>query len=379
MMSRHIAFVGDICLAGRPSTGQFLPIAPLAHAIRQTVGENVCLVGTVEAPISNRGAPKPHKACLRANPNAARLIEGFDVGLLGNNHIADFGSEAAIDTCAALIGMGCQPVGYGSNLSEALAPAMVDLGGVKVAILSFCCLTTRADGFATDRLAGVAPLSLQLLRNSIHAARENADIVIVCPHWGVQGASLPTLDDILLARASIESGAAAVIGTHAHVAQASETYLGAPIVYGLGNYLFDSVDAAYVDHTGRPTGVHYRVSQTDTNRTSLLVALKPVRQPTGWKLELAGRWLAQQGDDLSITHKPLAGPTAADRELRRRLAFLPLDFTVRKEPSYLCSVRDGILTYSPRLSSLDRVSWPRAVLVRAGGITRSFLRWLRGR
>jgi len=376
-MTKLIAFVGDICLAGRPSAGQVPATAPLARAIRQTVGEDVCLVGTVEAPISSRGVPKPHKACLRANPNAAKLIEGFDVGLLGNNHIDDFGSEAAVDTCAALTGMGCQPVGYGANLSEALAPALVDLGGVKVGILSFCCLTTRADGFATERLAGVAPLSLQLLRDSIHAVREQADMVIVCPHWGVQGASLPTPDDLMLARAAIESGAAAVIGTHAHVAQACETYLGAPIVYGLGNYLFDSVDAAYVDHAGRPTGVHYRVSQTEANRTSLLVALKPVRHATGWKLEFAGRWLARQDDGLCITHKPLPEPMVADRQLVRRLTFLPFDFSVREEPSYLCSVRDGILTYNHRLSSLDRVSWARAFLIRAAGTIRTCVRWLR--
>jgi len=378
-MPKLLTFVGDICLAGRPSRDPSRLSQPLSQAILQAIGEDACLIGTVEAPISIRGTPKPYKACLRAEPQALGLLAGIEVGLLGNNHIDDYGPEAAIDTRAALVSIGCQPTGYGANLPGALLPARVDLCGVNVAILSFCCLTTRADGFATERIPGVAPLSMQLLRESIRLAQKEADLVVVCPHWGIQGSSLPTLDNILLARAAIECGASAVIGTHAHVIQASETYLGAPIFYGLGNYLFDDVDAPYVDHNGCDTGTSYRVKQTETNRTSLVVALRPVRDSSGWRLELAGRWLAHQADDMFITHEPLSGLTSSDRKLAQLTKTTLLDLNSRAEPSYICTIRDGVLVYNHRLPSLDKISFIRATCIRLSGIARAWVLRFRGR
>lgn len=377
-MNRKLVFVGDICLAGRPSTAAVCR-SSLAHALRAAVGNDACLVGTIEAPVAGGGRPKPYKACLRSEPKSLALLEGFDVGLLGNNHIEDFGAEAAIFTREALRGIGCKPVGYGLSLSEALAPAIVNLGEVKAAILSFCCLTTRADGFATDRSPGVAPLSLQLLIESIRRAREQVELVVICPHWGVQGAGLPTLDDLYLARACIDAGASAVIGTHAHVIQATELYKGAPIAYGLGNYLFDDVDVPYVDHEGKPSGHRLRVLQTEENRTSMVLALLPVQRGKGWGLEISGRWLAQQNQDMSITHRQLAGPTQVDLKFKKRLALSPIDFSERKEIGYACSVRDGVLVYNHFLPALDHVTFARALAVRAEQVLRGAWRRIQRR
>ena len=378
-MTKTITFVGDVCLAGRTLQDTARAIPVLAPALRALAVGETCLVGTVEAPISDRGVPKPHKACLRAGSRLVGALSGFDVGLLGNNHMEDFGPEAAEDTQAALRRIGCQPVGYGPNLTSALAPVIIDLGDAKAAILSVCCLTTRADGFATDRVPGVAPLSLQLLQDAIRSARRDADLVIVCPHWGVQGSALPSLDDLLLARAAIDCGAHAVVGTHAHVIQACETYHGAPIAYGLGNYLFDDLDLAYVDHQGRPTGQRYQVRQSADNRGSLVISLRPVKVGSSWRLEPAGRWIARQDGNLGLSHEVLVGETPADRRLATQLARLPLDLSVRDEPSYLCSVRDGILVFNHRLPPLDRLSFTRAALLRLEGKARALLRRLRAR
>ena len=378
-MPKTLTFVGDICLAGRPSLTSVSNAPPLSLALRSLASPETCLVGTIEAPISSRGSPKPHKACLRADPIAAAALAGFDVGLLGNNHIEDFGPEAAGDTQAALAKLGCQVVGYGNNLGEALAPAVVDLGGVRLAILSLCCPTTRADGFATERQSGVAPISMQLLRDAIRQAKENAELVVVCPHWGTQGSCLPGLDDIQLARAAIEAGAAAVIGTHAHVVQSCETYLGAPIAYGLGNYLFDDLDVALVDHAGVLTGKRYKVEQSEANRTSLAVELKVCKSADGWRLDWHARWMAYQSPEMSLRHEKINLPTRADKMLAKRLAVLPLDLDGRSEPVYLCSVRDGLLTYNHRMPSLEYLTISRAILSRSAGVLRKGLALIRRR
>ncbi len=58
-------------------------------------------------------------------------------------------------------------------------------------------------------------------------------------HWGEELESYPQEAQRVLARKMIDAGASAVIGTHAHVTQTIETYHGAPIVYSLGNFVFD--------------------------------------------------------------------------------------------------------------------------------------------
>ncbi|RIK36356.1 MAG: hypothetical protein DCC58_19345, partial [Chloroflexi bacterium] len=41
------------------------------------------------------------------------------------------------------------------------------------------------------------------------------------------------------AHISIQAGAAMVMGSHPHWVQAVETYMGRPIIYSLGNFVFD--------------------------------------------------------------------------------------------------------------------------------------------
>ena len=46
----------------------------------------------------------------------------------------------------------------------------------------------------------------------------------------------------MTARRMIEEGATAVVGGHPHVTQGAEIYRGKPIIYSLGNFVFDGFD-----------------------------------------------------------------------------------------------------------------------------------------
>jgi poly-gamma-glutamate synthesis protein (capsule biosynthesis protein) len=63
--------------------------------------------------------------------------------------------------------------------------------------------------------------------------------VVPFVHWGPELVAEPRPADRALARKMIESGAAAVIGAHPHVTQTVDVHRGAPIVYSLGNFVFD--------------------------------------------------------------------------------------------------------------------------------------------
>ncbi|TSE34850.1 Capsule biosynthesis protein CapA [Tepidimonas fonticaldi] len=70
-----------------------------------------------------------------------------------------------------------------------------------------------------------------------------ADVVIPVMHWGWEYEPRASARQRALARWMIDAGADAVIGGHPHVAQDTEVYQGRPIIYSLGNFVFDGFRA----------------------------------------------------------------------------------------------------------------------------------------
>ncbi len=63
--------------------------------------------------------------------------------------------------------------------------------------------------------------------------------VLVMPHWGTEYLAGHTAEQSQAAHAWIDAGADLVIGSHPHVIEDAEMYKGVPIIYSLGNLLFD--------------------------------------------------------------------------------------------------------------------------------------------
>ncbi|HEU0237589.1 MAG TPA: CapA family protein [Candidatus Limnocylindrales bacterium] len=163
---------------------------------------------------------------------------GIDYVSLANNHIRDAGARGVIETIENLEARGLAHGGAGRNIAEARRPALLEAGGVTVAILGY---DTIARGYAAgpDR-AGSAPLTAAIVREDIALVREaGADVVIVFPHWGTEYDATPFGSQRTLAHAVVDAGADLVIGNHAHWAGAMEVYNGRPIWYALGNFVFD--------------------------------------------------------------------------------------------------------------------------------------------
>lgn len=208
----------------------------------------------MECCISERGkAIEPKYACLRSAPKDAEGLRGLDAVIMANNHISDFGHEAAVDTIEKLIQIGVKTQGYGGNLKEAIAPLFFEINEINIGVLSFSCPTTNGWNAATPVTPGVAPLSMPLVRDQILALRPKADVVFVYLHWGVECSHYPTPGQIRAARKMIDWGANAVIGAHAHVIQPYEKYHDGFIFYGLGNAIFGDVEYRQWDLDGNIT------------------------------------------------------------------------------------------------------------------------------
>lgn len=208
-------------------------------------------IGNLELPLTDRGAPANKDYVFRAPPATADALRGagFNVLTLANNHAMDYGKEGLLDTLDALDRAGIAHPGGGRTAAEAYAPAIVTVKGVRVALLSY--VNTPNDsrsGWAAESTRagpaapGVAWGTADAVRRDVTAARSQADLVIVAIHAGWEYTAAPNPIQRELARAAIDAGAALVLGAHPHVLQGIELYRNVPIVYSLGNFVFDLDD-----------------------------------------------------------------------------------------------------------------------------------------
>jgi poly-gamma-glutamate synthesis protein (capsule biosynthesis protein) len=199
----------------------------------------------LECPISDRGRNLHHLYSFRADPQAIEGLKsaGFNVASQANNHTYDWGTEALVDSLDRLREAGIQPVGAGQNAMAAHYPLLVHVGSLRIAFLAYVDIDPKEAAAGVDR-PGVAWLDPAQALADIRLARPLADVVIVCPHWGVEYALKPTRDQVQLAHQMIEAGADIIVGSHPHVVQPLEEYHDHWIAYSLGNFVFDQHDPA---------------------------------------------------------------------------------------------------------------------------------------
>jgi len=207
---------------------------------------------------------------------------GFDVMTLANNHMIDGGYDALADTIELLRGQGIATTGAGENIAAATRPAIVERNGIRVAFLGFC--SVYPVGYeAREARPGLAPLRVRTyygdpdpnfwepgidpviqtvpfpddhrrFRETIAAARAQADFVIVAPHWGYSS-WMEVLQDyeLELARDAVEHGADAVMCCHHHALRGVEVHRGKPIFYGLGTLIhhFTTIKVTAADRAAR--------------------------------------------------------------------------------------------------------------------------------
>ena len=210
-------------------------------------GADIMMVNN-EFPYSDRGTPTPEKAyTFRARPTTASILNTMGVDIVGiaNNHAYDFGQEAFLDTLAAINNAGVSYAGGGVNLEEASHPIYyITDNGMKIAII--CAtqierLSNPDTKGATETSPGVFRcLDDSLLLNKVREARERNAFVVVFIHWGTESTTEIDYLQRDQAKEIADAGANLIIGSHPHVLQKIDYVSGVPVVYSLGNFIFNS-------------------------------------------------------------------------------------------------------------------------------------------
>jgi poly-gamma-glutamate synthesis protein (capsule biosynthesis protein) len=262
--AKGVAFLagGDVAINRASGRGAFGRLAPL---FRRAGAAFVNL----ELPLSRRGRPAAKEILLRGAPGmAAALSEArFDLMGIANNHILDYGEEALADTLDLLEEGGFAHTGAGANIAAARRPALIERGGLRIGLLAYSSIIPRGFAAGPDK-AGINPLrahtayrqhrdlteypgslpavstwaepdDLARTKRDIRALKKRADIVIVNHHWGTSMTHAIQDFQTEIARATVDAGADLVLGGHPHLLQGIEFHRGVPIVYSMGNLIFD--------------------------------------------------------------------------------------------------------------------------------------------
>lgn len=198
-------------------------------------------VANLEAPIVTGPQVPDDTMRLRADPGIEREIAaaGFDLLTLANNHALDAGPAGLRSTRALIEGQGMLHVGAGEDETVARAGRTIVKNGLKISFFSYVdpAFTRAGDRARSDR-PGVAFMDAKTVGQDV-ASASASDVVVVIMHAGVEYAGEPNAKQQDFAYAAIDAGADLVIGHHPHVVQPTELYKGKPILYSLGNFVFD--------------------------------------------------------------------------------------------------------------------------------------------
>lgn len=222
---------------------------PLSLVFRR----NDVAVVNLETPVTGLKNPESGEMVFNAPPSLLQGLKaaGVSVATFANNHCRDQGFDGISETRRQLDSAGLLSTGAAPTRGEAWLPLVFERNGLTLGVLSF---TRVLNGFQNKKGGGepfvpVVPypeepiaggISPAVLLETVKAAAERVDALIVTVHWGVEYESAPRKEDRELATQLIEAGALAVIGHHPHVLQPVEPVRRADgtsgvIAFSLGN------------------------------------------------------------------------------------------------------------------------------------------------
>ena len=171
-----------------------------------------------ECTLTNETAQEDKEYCIKGKPEYVQIFSGSSVegATLGNNHNADYGEQSLYDTENTLTEAGIQ---YGLNDHYGIyeTESGITIGFVSVSMLA-------------DRSA--------YLKEGLETLRDQVDILIACPHMGVERENYANGRQQEIFHNCVDWGADLVIGNHPHVLQGAEVYNGKVLMYSLGNFCF---------------------------------------------------------------------------------------------------------------------------------------------
>lgn len=166
---------------------------------------------------------------------------GFDLLLLANNHITDYGQQGLKSTIHSIEELGFDHIGAGFDFDKVYKPMIKTIGEYKFGFLNVC--EAQVGQYTNSQKDyGYAWLGSNELILNITKLRSQVDKIIVFIHAGLENYILPLTEYRRFYRFLCDLGADYIVASHPHVAQGIEQYKKSTIFYSLGNFYFPLAD-----------------------------------------------------------------------------------------------------------------------------------------
>lgn len=281
-----IAVAGDV-MFHRPQVDAAYDAATKTYDFRPTFSEVKTYFTQADLAIVNyettaAGPKRPYSGYPSFNsPDEsidALLDAGIDVVTTVNNHCLDTGKEGLRRTVQMMKKKEMAFVGT-YDVGDTARFIVKDVKGIKVAILGYTehanWLERKFSDEEQNQLLNL--MKKELMTQDIKAAKEQADIVLACMHWGDEYKKEPNKKQIEYAEFLTREGVDLIMGSHPHVIQRSELLEvdgnRSFVIYSMGNFVSnqrrETLGAGYEPtETGVIVKMDIRKDKT-TNTTSL--------------------------------------------------------------------------------------------------------------
>ncbi|MCS3197357.1 CapA family protein [Bacteroides thetaiotaomicron] len=188
--------------------------------------------GTCKSDTLQKGQMLQRESTLQSLKDA-----GFNMLLLANNHITDYGECGLRQTITSIDQYGFDRMGAGFEYNDVYRPHVLNIAGLKIGIINLC--EAQLGQFKEkDQSHGYAWLGDYELDERIRTLRKEVDYLIVIPHAGLESYSVPLKQFRHLYQHWCDLGVDVVVGGHPHISQGIEQYGNSIIFYSLGNFFF---------------------------------------------------------------------------------------------------------------------------------------------
>ena len=143
---------------------------------------------------------------------------GFNLLLLANNHITDYGFEGLKQTIGRIGEYGFEYMGAGFNYEDVYSPRILEINGLKIGLINIC---EAQVGHFKDKNQeyGYAWLGDYDVDVRIRSTRKQVDYLIVIPHAGLENYAVPLKQFRSLYHHWCDLGADVIVGGHPHISQ----------------------------------------------------------------------------------------------------------------------------------------------------------------
>jgi len=197
-----------------------------------------------EAPVESDGAPikkaGPH---LQQKTESVMLLKetGFDLLLLANNHIFDYGRKGLQNTLDAARQAGIETIGAGLDFDSIYTPLIKDINGVRFGFINgaeegFGVVTSPRSNFEFE--GGYAWINHSQISDTITQLKKEVDFLVCFVHAGLEECDIPLIEWRNCYKRLCDQGADCVVASHPHCLQGFEKHNDSLIFYSLGNFYF---------------------------------------------------------------------------------------------------------------------------------------------